>query len=87
MSKLKNQINSRKVLKEDYDYLKSLHNAVCGAIVKHNNANVHPNEELLKKQASVERIMQRMKNIIDFGVHDKDIVPLLKSGIHEQSLF
>ncbi len=80
-------INSKSVLKDDYEYLKSLHNAVCGAISKHNKVSLDPNEELLKKQAHVERIMQRMKNIIDFGVHDKEMVHLLKSGITEQSLF
>ncbi len=80
-------LNSKSVLKEDYDYLKSLHNAVCGAISKHNQANIDPNQELLKKQAHVERIMQRMKNIIDFGVHDKEMIHLLKSGITEQTLY
>lgn len=80
-------LNSKSVLKEDYEYLKSLHNAVCGAISKHNKVSLDPNQELLKKQAHVERIMQRMKNIIDFGVHDKEMIHLLKAGVHEPELF
>ncbi|MDI9872250.1 hypothetical protein [Flectobacillus roseus] len=79
-------INSKSVLKEDYEYLKSLHNAVCGAIAKHNFVNIEPNQELLKKQAHVERIMMRMKNIIEFGVHDKELIPLIKP-IESPTLF
>lgn len=79
-------INSKSVLKEDYEYLKSLHNSVCGAISKHNQTCIEPNQVLLKKLGHVERIMMRMKNIIDFGVHDKELIEHIKP-IESPTLF
>ncbi|MGX7687307.1 hypothetical protein ACWA1C_09105 [Flectobacillus roseus] len=79
-------INSKSVLKEDYEYLKSLHNSVCGAIAKHNQVDVEPNTVLLKKLSSIERIMQRHKNMIEFGVHDKALIEHIKP-IESPTLF
>jgi hypothetical protein len=86
MASFKN-INSKSVIKQDFEYLESLHNAVCKAIIDHNRNSIEPNVPLLNKQASIERMMKRHKNILECGFHDKELTKYIPAnGIGNVSL-
>lgn len=87
MSNLK-RVNDKSVVRQDLDYLVSLHNAVCKAIIEHDRHNTMPAIELLKKQGSIERMIKRHKNILECGFHDRELTAYLPAnGIGNVSLF